>query len=92
MHWAPASSVDAHAFRAAYRILSSSFGRIIQLCVWLLFRLDGFLLASLLFSTFSAIGLLSPLLFKGFLDTMRLSDSLYPFIIALLPQDLQCGP
>ena len=88
MHWAPASSIDAHMSR----ILSSSIGRIIQFCAWLLFRLDGFLLASLLFSTSSAIGLLSPILFRGFSDTMKLSDSLYLFIIALLPWDFQCGP
>jgi hypothetical protein len=29
--------------------------------------------------------LLSPVLFKGFLDTIGLSDSLYPFVTALLP-------
>lgn len=40
---------------------------------------DGFLLASPLFSTFSATGLLSPALFKGFSDTIGLSDSLHLF-------------
>ena len=92
MHWAPASSSDAHACCAAYRILSSSCGRSIRFCAWLLVRLDGFLSASPLLSTFSASGLLSPVLFEGFSDTMGLSDSLYPFFTALFPQDFQCGP
>ena len=42
--------------------------------------LDRFPLASSLFSTYSAICLLSHILFKGFLDTIKLSDFRKPFI------------
>ena len=45
--------------------------------------LDRFPLASPLFSTSSAIRLLSRILFKGFLDTIRLSDFRKPFVPAV---------
>ena len=45
--------------------------------------MDGFPLANPLLSTFSAACLLSQVLFEGFTDTMELSDSLRPFIMAV---------
>jgi hypothetical protein len=36
--------------------------------------------------------LLSPVLFEGFSDTMRLSDSLYPFVMAVPLPGSSCGP
>ena len=65
----------------------------VWLCVQSPFRMEGFSpLANSLLSTFSAACLLSQALFEGFPDTMKLSDSLLPFIMAVPFCGSPCGP
>ena len=80
---APASGFDAKALFLLPPVPSPAhYPGVVWHCVQPPFCMDGFPLANPLLSTFSAACLLSQALFKGFTDTMELSDSLRPFIMA----------
>src|SRR5262249_32446629 len=76
-HRAPASGHDAQAQHAC-RTQSCACDRVPRPCVRPLWYSTRFPLASPLLSTPSANSSALELLFEGFVDTMRLSDSLHP--------------